>query len=213
MTPNCGQVLPRRDFPLVLGQRVKDRLPEEIKPTLALIASIMGQVMVLSIRSEGQKTAPRELRTLVDWTVRQRLLTVPGVSQISSKRSGRKQFQVLVTPTRCDIDVLRRLAIDLPEGGQVPLEAVAHIYEAGGPNTINRENVRRRIVLQCNVTERGVVDVVEEILYPVATVILGGLISSTLLDFFAHPALFWFYGLREAERVVTSDTTGIARDE
>ena len=31
----------------------------------------------------------------------------------------------------------------------------------------------------------------KEILYPVATVILGGLISSTLLDFFVHPALFW----------------------
>ena len=31
----------------------------------------------------------------------------------------------------------------------------------------------------------------KEILYPVATVIVGGLISSTLLDFFVHPALFW----------------------
>src|SRR5262249_50067884 len=42
----------------------------------------------------------------------------------------------------------------------------------------------------------------KEILYPVATVILGGLISSTLLDFFVHPALFWLFGIREAERVV-----------
>ena len=43
-----------------------------------------------------------------------------------------------------------------------------------------------------------------EILYPVATVILGGLISSTLLDFFVHPALFWLFGLKSAERVVNS---------
>jgi HME family heavy-metal exporter len=42
----------------------------------------------------------------------------------------------------------------------------------------------------------------KEILYPVATVILGGLISSTLLDFFVHPALFWLFGLRAAERSV-----------
>jgi HME family heavy-metal exporter len=42
----------------------------------------------------------------------------------------------------------------------------------------------------------------KEILYPVATVILGGVISSTLLDFFVHPALFWLFGIREGERVV-----------
>jgi Cu/Ag efflux pump CusA len=39
----------------------------------------------------------------------------------------------------------------------------------------------------------------KEILYPVATVILGGLVSSTLLDFFVHPALFWCFGRRAAE--------------
>jgi HME family heavy-metal exporter len=40
----------------------------------------------------------------------------------------------------------------------------------------------------------------KEILYPVATVILGGLISSTLLDFLVHPALFWCFGRKEAMR-------------
>lgn len=50
----------------------------------------------------------------------------------------------------------------------------------------------------------------KEILYPVATVILGGLISSTLLDFFVHPALFWLIGLKEAERVVNESNTEIA---
>ena len=40
----------------------------------------------------------------------------------------------------------------------------------------------------------------KEILYPVATVIVGGLISSTL-DFFVHPALFWSLGRKEAQRL------------
>ena len=53
----------------------------------------------------------------------------------------------------------------------------------------------------------------KEILYPVATVILGGLLSSTLLDFFVHPALFWLFGLHEAQRVVNESTTEVALTE
>jgi HME family heavy-metal exporter len=45
----------------------------------------------------------------------------------------------------------------------------------------------------------------KEILYPVATVIIGGLISSTLLDFFVHPALFWLFGRGAAQRLTTND--------
>ena len=42
----------------------------------------------------------------------------------------------------------------------------------------------------------------KEILYPVATVIIGGLLSSTLLEFLVRPALFWSWGMRAARRVV-----------
>ncbi len=42
----------------------------------------------------------------------------------------------------------------------------------------------------------------KEILYPVATVIIGGLVSSTLLEFLVRPALFWTFGRKAGERVV-----------
>jgi HME family heavy-metal exporter len=42
----------------------------------------------------------------------------------------------------------------------------------------------------------------KEILYPMATVIIGGLISSTILEFFVRPALFWSFGLTSARHVV-----------
>jgi HME family heavy-metal exporter len=45
-----------------------------------------------------------------------------------------------------------------------------------------------------------------EILHPVAVVIFSGLISSTLLDTFLTPAMFWLFGRRDAERLASDRT-------
>ncbi|TWU49417.1 efflux RND transporter permease subunit [Rubripirellula reticaptiva] len=296
---------------------------------------------------------------------------------VSEILDGMRTFDLVVRMKeayREDIEQLKRLSIQLPEGGTIPLSGLAKIYESGGPNVVNRENVRRRVVIQCNVADRGVVDVVtdiqaaitpiiaqlppgyfveyggqfqsqksasrvisvlfvismvgvflvlftlfhsanlafqvmaalpmafigsvaalvmtgqtltiaamvgfislagiasrngilllqhylhlvqhegeqftpamivraglerlapvlmtaltsgiglvplvlsageagKEILYPVATVILGGLISSTALDFFVHPALFWLFGMKSAARVVSEATSEATLDE
>jgi len=75
-----------------------DRMPEGVRPQLAPISSIMGQIMIVGMWSEGNKTDPMEIRTLADWVVRQRLLTIPGVSQVITMGGQRKQYQVLVNP-------------------------------------------------------------------------------------------------------------------
>ena len=323
------------------------------------------QVLIPQLRVE-LKRDQLTLNGLRARDVNEVIETALNGSTVSEVLDGQRTFDLVVrfdNKSREDLDALRRLSIELPEGGTIPLEEVADIYESGGPNTINREAVRRRIVLQCNVAGRGVVDVVKdiqaklkpmnsqlpagyfleyggqfqsqqeasrvlgglfivamigvfltlftmfrsvnlslqvmaalpmafigsvaalvltgqtltiaamvgfisltgiasrngilllnhylhlvkyegegwthamivraglerlapvlmtaltagiglvplvlaagepgkEILYPVATVILGGVISSTLLDFFVHPALFWLFGLQEAQRVV-----------
>jgi HME family heavy-metal exporter len=53
----------------------------------------------------------------------------------------------------------------------------------------------------------------KEILYPVATVIIGGLVTSTLLEFLVRPALFWSFGMGSAKRVVGRGDEQIALDE
>jgi HME family heavy-metal exporter len=42
----------------------------------------------------------------------------------------------------------------------------------------------------------------KEILYPVATVIIGGLVTSTLLEFSVRPALFWIFGRKAGRRIL-----------
>ncbi len=91
-------------------QLVSDQLPEGTQPTLAPISSIMGQVLMYGVWSEGNKTSPMDVRTISDWVIRKRLLKIPGVSQVFTIGGNRMQFQVLVDP-----DKLRRYEISLHE--------------------------------------------------------------------------------------------------
>lgn len=47
-----------------------------------------------------------------------------------------------------------------------------------------------------------------EFLYPIATVMIGGLIASTVLEFFVRPALFWNYGLKAARQYCEKENAG-----
>ncbi|EIT67708.1 MULTISPECIES: efflux RND transporter permease subunit [Hydrocarboniphaga] len=55
---------------------------------------------------------------------------------------------------RKDIDALERLPVPLPTGGYVPLGEVAELELAPGPNQVNRENGKRRVVVTANVRDR-----------------------------------------------------------
>jgi HME family heavy-metal exporter len=91
-------------------QLASENLPDGVKPTLAPISSIMGQILMYGMWSEGDVTEPMEVRTLADWVVRQRLLTIPGVSQVFTMGGGRMQYQVLVDP-----DALRTFGLDMDD--------------------------------------------------------------------------------------------------
>jgi CzcA family heavy metal efflux pump len=62
-----------------------------------------------------------------------------------------------------DLAVIGKTLIDSPSGAKVPLDSVADVYEDRSPNFISREGVQRKIVVQCNVSGRDLLGVVNEI--------------------------------------------------
>ena len=61
------------------------------------------------------------------------------------------------------IEDVKDALIDTYGGGKVPLGVVADVVSVGGPNTISRENVQRKLVVSANVSGRDAIGVVEEI--------------------------------------------------
>src|SRR5512145_1211537 len=72
--------------------------PEADRPVLAPVSSIMGEIVFLSLASDQH--TPIELRTTADTVIRRRLLSVPGVSQVTPIGGGVKQFQVVLSPAK-----------------------------------------------------------------------------------------------------------------
>lgn len=77
-----------------------------------------------------------------------------------------KAFNLVVRTAednRSKADRIRDLLIDDPQGRKVPLSYVADVVSSMGPNTINRENVKRKIVISANTSGRDLRSVVNDI--------------------------------------------------
>jgi copper/silver efflux system protein len=79
-------------------QTVAAALPAGISaPVLAPVSSVMGEIMMIGLTGTQP---PTELRTVADWTIRRRLLAVPGVAQVIPIGGEVKQYQVVADPSR-----------------------------------------------------------------------------------------------------------------
>jgi HME family heavy-metal exporter len=118
---------------------------------------------------------------------------------VSEIVQGERKFDLIVRlddKFREDPEKIRRLSLNLPAGGRVPLDQVASIEPGTGPNTINRENVRRRIIVQANTAGRDLNSVVTDIEKRLAP------IQAALTK--DHPGYFIEYGGQfESQRTAT----------
>ena len=85
---------------------------------------------------------------------------------VSQVYESGKSFNLVVRTEedyRNEMEKVRNLMIDTPDGQKVPLTYVADVRSASGPNTISRENVKRKIVISANTSVRDVRSVVNDI--------------------------------------------------
>ena len=88
-------------------QLAREKLPADANPVMAPISSIMGEIMLLGLRDTRPVDTPEQarerglaLRTLAEFTIRNRLLAIEGVAQVTVMGGILKQYQIITSPAR-----------------------------------------------------------------------------------------------------------------
>lgn len=89
---------------------------------------------------------------------------------VSTVYEGNRSFDLTLKvedDARSTMERVADLTLDTPDGKKVPLSYVADVVSSAGPNTINRENLSRKLVVSCNATggelAKAVASIKEEI--------------------------------------------------
>ena len=80
-------------------QLARASLPADLPPpVMAPAASIMGEILFIALVSD--RASGTALKSVADWTVRRRLLAIPGVAEVVTIGGDEKQYQVTLKPER-----------------------------------------------------------------------------------------------------------------
>jgi Cu/Ag efflux pump CusA len=158
-----------------------------------LVAAVPG---VVDLRVEPQVDIPQikveVLRSeavrygLAPADVAHALETAFQGTTVSQILEGQRKFDLLVwfdEKARNDIAAIRSTMISTPLGAPVALGTVARVEATNVPNTIHRENVMRRIVVQANVAGRDLQSVVRDIQQSVAAKLLPALPQGYFVEY------------------------------
>jgi len=86
-------------------QGVRAQLPAGVQPFMTPVASLMGEILLVGVRStikEGEPgyLHPRDVRALADWTIKRRLQSISGIAEILNMGGGVKQIEIQPDPFR-----------------------------------------------------------------------------------------------------------------
>ncbi|NKE68654.1 efflux RND transporter permease subunit [Ramlibacter sp. RBP-2] len=79
---------------------MEEGMPEGVIPRMGPISSIMGEIMQIAIPVDTAKVSLMDVREYADWTLRPRLMAIPGVAQVIPIGGEVRQFQVQPNTTR-----------------------------------------------------------------------------------------------------------------
>jgi HME family heavy-metal exporter len=117
-------------------ESARGSLPPGLQPRLGPITSLMGEVMLLALRSPHSAVTPAALREWADWAARPALLAVPGVAQVLVIGGELRQYEV-----RPDLQRMRLSGITLAQ-----IEAAMRNYGSNGGAGIVEENGQERVL-------------------------------------------------------------------
>ncbi len=106
-------------------QLVLPLLPPGVQPFMTPISSIMGQVQHIGLYSKSGETETSELRTLADQVLKPRIVAVPGVAQVVSNGSARRELQVIV-------DTQKMRAVDVSLAAVERAMSASNLSGSGG---------------------------------------------------------------------------------
>lgn len=97
-----------RNRQIIQERLAQVNLPQDVKPVLGPVASVMGEVMWAGLAAPEGDVSGMDLRTLADWTIRPALLRVPGVSDVIVMGGDVREWQINLNAER-----MRNLGIDI----------------------------------------------------------------------------------------------------
>ena len=87
-------------------------LPDNTRSGMTPVSSLMGEILLVGLRSKDNSIAPMDLRTFADLNITRRLQSIPGVAEVLAIGGGVKQIHVEPDPMKMQIEGISLIELE-----------------------------------------------------------------------------------------------------